>query len=82
MEWAPWSIQVNAVAPGFFSTPLIDGIKNNPESHHKLMAKSPMGRMADPEGLAGTIVYLISEASNFMTGTCIPVDGGLLANGI
>jgi 2-deoxy-D-gluconate 3-dehydrogenase len=82
LEWAPNNIQVNAVAPGFFNTPLAGGIKNNPEAYHKLMIKSPMKRLAEVDELVGTILYLASPATNFITGVCIPVDGGFLADGI
>lgn len=82
MEWAPYNIQVNAVAPGFFNTAIAGGIKNNPESYHKLMIKSPMKRLAEVDELVGTILYLASPATNFVTGVCIPVDGGFLADGI
>lgn len=82
MEWAPYNIQVNAVAPGFFNTAIAGGIKNNPEAYNKLMIKSPMKRLAEVDELVGTILYLASPATNFVTGVCIPVDGGFLADGI
>lgn len=82
MEWAPWNIQVNAVAPGFFDTPLASGIKSNAESYNKLMMKSPMKRLGKPDELVSTIIYFASSASDFVTGVCIPVDGGFLADGI
>jgi 2-deoxy-D-gluconate 3-dehydrogenase len=82
MEWAPYNIQVNAVAPGFFNTAIASGIKNNPESYNKLMIKSPMKRLAEVDELVGTILYLASPATNFVTGVCIPIDGGFLADGI
>jgi NAD(P)-dependent dehydrogenase (short-subunit alcohol dehydrogenase family) len=82
MEWAPWNIQVNAVAPGFFDTPLASGIKSNAESYNKLMMKSPMKRLGMPDELVSTIIYLASSASDFVTGVCIPVDGGFLVDGI
>jgi 2-deoxy-D-gluconate 3-dehydrogenase len=82
MEWAPYNIQVNAVAPGFFNTPIASGIKNNREAYNKLMIKSPMKRLAEVDELVGTILYLASPATNFITGVCIPVDGGFLADGI
>lgn len=82
MEWAPHNIQVNAVAPGFFNTPLASGIKNNQRAYEKLMMKSPMKRLAEVSELVGTIHYLASPATNFVTGICIPVDGGFLADGI
>jgi 2-deoxy-D-gluconate 3-dehydrogenase len=82
MEWAPYNIQVNAVAPGFFNTSLASGIKNNPEAYNKLMIKSPMKRLAEVDELVGTILYLASPATNFVTGVCVPIDGGFLADGI
>jgi 2-deoxy-D-gluconate 3-dehydrogenase len=82
MEWAPYNIQVNAVAPGFFNTPIAGGIKNNPTAYNKLMIKSPMKRLAEVDELVGTILYLAAPASNFVTGVCVPIDGGFLADGI
>jgi 2-deoxy-D-gluconate 3-dehydrogenase len=82
MEWATYNIQVNAIAPGFFDTPIATGMKNNPEAHNKMMLKSPMKRMAVPEELVGTILYLASTATDFVTGICVPVDGGFLADGV
>lgn len=82
MEWAPHNIQVNAVAPGFFNTPLASGIKNNPHAYEKLMMKSPMKRLGEVSELVGTIQYLASPATDFITGICIPVDGGFLVDGI
>jgi 2-deoxy-D-gluconate 3-dehydrogenase len=82
MEWAPYNIQVNAVAPGFFNTAIASGIKNNFEAYNKLMIKNPMKRLAEVDELVGTILYLASPATNFITGVCIPVDGGFLADGI
>jgi 2-deoxy-D-gluconate 3-dehydrogenase len=82
MEWAPHNIQVNAVAPGFFNTQLASGIKNNPHAYEKLMMKSPMKRLGEVSELVGTIHYLASPATDFITGICIPIDGGFLADGI
>ena len=80
--WAPENIQVNAVLPGWIATDLtrrarqdIDGL------HERVLARSPAGRWGEPGDLAGIAVFLSSRASDFITGTAIPVDGGYSAQG-
>lgn len=83
IEWAPYNIQVNAIAPGWFPTelsPVFTGA--NPRLANKIIGKIPMGRIGKVEELAGACVYLASDASNYVTGTTIPVDGGFLCYGV
>jgi 2-dehydro-3-deoxy-D-gluconate 5-dehydrogenase len=79
VEWAPHAIQVNAIAPGYFHTALTDALFSDPERRDKLLSRIPMGRIGEPDDLAGAIVFLASSASNYMTGQVINVDGGWLA---
>ncbi|AFM41651.1 dehydrogenase of unknown specificity, short-chain alcohol dehydrogenase like protein [Desulfosporosinus acidiphilus SJ4] len=76
LEWAPYNINVNALGPGYFKSRMNDSL-NDAES---ILKRIPLGRMADPEELAGTIIYLSSEASNYVTGQTLFVDGGFLCN--
>ncbi|KJR48492.1 3-oxoacyl-[acyl-carrier protein] reductase [Desulfosporosinus sp. I2] len=76
LEWAPYNINVNAIGLGYFKGRMNDSL-NDPES---ILNRIPLGRMADPEELAGTIIYLSSEASNYVTGQTLFVDGGFLCN--
>lgn len=72
-------VRVNVVAPGVVETPLTAQIKENPEWYRAYAEKSILGRWAQPEELAGAVVYLASEAGSFVTGAFIPVDGGWTA---
>jgi len=75
--WGPDNIQVNAILPGFIDTDLtIQARKDIPGLHERVEARTPAGRWGIPADLAGTAVFLSSAASNFVTGTAIPVDGG------
>ena len=80
-EYSP-SIRVNAIAPGFFLTEqnrflMIDAASGEPTARGQaIMNHTPMGRLGAPEDLLGTLFWLVSPASTFVTGTVIPVDGG------
>jgi 2-deoxy-D-gluconate 3-dehydrogenase len=80
--WAPDNIQVNAVLPGWIDTDLTRrGRQAIPELHDRVIARTPAARWGDPDDLAGIAVFLASPASDFITGTAIPVDGGYSALG-
>jgi len=80
VEWAPRGLQVVALAPGFFrSDQTIWAFEQNQELGKKLLAKVPMGRMGKLEELEGSIVYLASQASDYMTGQALILDGGFLS---
>jgi NAD(P)-dependent dehydrogenase (short-subunit alcohol dehydrogenase family) len=81
LEWAKYNIRVNAIAPGFFNTPLNAGLMASAECMKPIHAKIPLGRGAEPHEIAGTAIYLASDASRFMTGSVINIDGGELAAG-
>lgn len=75
VELAPHNIQVNAILPGWYETDLTRGMPTTPLGE-QIRSKTPAGRWGEPEDLVGTAVFLASEASNFVTGISIPVDGG------
>ncbi len=81
IEWAKYKIRVNAIAPGFFNTPLNSRLLASHEFMKPILAKIPMGRGAQPEEIVGTAIYLASDASQFMTGTVLVIDGGEMAAG-
>lgn len=75
-ELAPDKIRVNAIAPGFVKTKFSAAIWANDQIHDSVVAQIPQKRMADPEEIAGTAVYLASAAATFTTGATLTVDGG------
>jgi NAD(P)-dependent dehydrogenase (short-subunit alcohol dehydrogenase family) len=79
LEWAPFGIRVNAIEPGFFRTEFTEPLFQNPAWVQKVMARIPLARTGLPEDLGGTVVYLASAASDYVTGELIRVDGGVLA---
>ncbi len=75
--WAADNIQVNAVLPGWIDTELTQGARDQVAGlYERVLARTPAGRWGQPADLAGIAVFLASSASNFITGTAIPVDGG------
>jgi len=81
-EWATQGVRVNAIAPGVFRTPLNTNALDIPERLSSIIGRTPMGRVGNVEELVGCAIFLASDASSFLTGQTIPVDGGFLAKGI
>lgn len=79
VEWAPYGITVNAVAPTFVRTPLTEPMLEDEAFRLDVLAKIPMGRIGEPEEVAGTVVYLASDAASLVTGHVLHVDGGWAA---
>jgi 2-deoxy-D-gluconate 3-dehydrogenase len=79
LEWAPHSINVNAVAPTYVRTPLVEALIADKDVHESILRRIPLGRMAEPEDIAGAVVFLASPASDFVTGHTLVVDGGWTA---
>jgi 2-deoxy-D-gluconate 3-dehydrogenase len=75
-EWAQYNINVNAVAPGYFITPLVVDRLKDPEAYKSIIDSTPLKRVGGPEDIIGTVVFLASDASNFITGQTICLDGG------
>ncbi|RWC35064.1 MAG: glucose 1-dehydrogenase [Mesorhizobium sp.] len=79
-EWASLGIRVNAIAPGYFHTAMTDAFYQDPDWQMAMLAKIPQRRFGTMEDLAGAVVFLASGASAYVTGHCLPVDGGYLAS--
>ncbi len=79
VEWAARGIRVNAVAPGYFRTALTEEFYQNEEWQSAMLAKIPQARFGERSDLVGASVFLCSDASRYITGACLPVDGGILA---
>ena len=75
-EWAKYNVRVNAVAPGLTKTRFSEALWSNPAILQGAMFRTPMGRIAEPEEMVGAVIYLASDASSYVTGQVIAVDGG------
>ena len=77
VAWAPDNIQVNSILPGWVNTELtIQARKDLPGLHERVLSRTPAGRWAEPDDLAGAAIFLASRASDFVTGVALAVDGG------
>jgi NAD(P)-dependent dehydrogenase (short-subunit alcohol dehydrogenase family) len=79
LEWAPCGITVNAILPGPFATEINRPLLNDPEQVRLFASQIPLGRWGEPEELGGLVVFLASDASSFVTGAGISIDGGWTA---
>ncbi|MEP7286698.1 MAG: SDR family NAD(P)-dependent oxidoreductase [Chloroflexota bacterium] len=75
-EWAPHNVQVNAIAPGYVNTDNTEALRNDPVRSKTILERIPAGRWGEPDDFKGPIVFLASNASNYVTGTILTVDGG------
>ncbi|EOH6034821.1 SDR family oxidoreductase [Acinetobacter baumannii] len=75
-ECGPFGIRVNALVPGFTKTKFASALFDDPELYEKLMVDIPLRRHAEPREMAGTVLYLVSDAASYTNGECIVVDGG------
>lgn len=80
LEYSNFGIRVNAICPGAIRTPMIDAfINNNPETEANMSALQPIGRMGVADEVANLVLWLCSDASAFITGAAIAIDGGIVA---
>ena len=78
-EWGASGVRVNAVAPTYVRTQLTAPLFENPEMADRILALTPLKRLAEPEDVAAAIAFLASRAAGMITGHVLPVDGGFLA---
>lgn len=78
-ELACHNIRVNALLPGFTDTQFSSVLMQNKEIYQTVVSQIPLNRHAEPDEMAGAVLYLVSDAASYTTGTCITCDGGLLA---
>ena len=76
-EWGSSGVRVNALAPGWIRTPMTEALQNNSERSARVMARVPLGRWGEADDVAGAVAFLASDASAYITGHTIPVDGGV-----
>jgi len=76
VEWAKYRVNVNCIAPGVIKTSMTMKAFSDPEKHRELVSKVPMGRLGEPGDLIGAVIFLASEASDYITGQTIYIDGG------
>jgi NAD(P)-dependent dehydrogenase (short-subunit alcohol dehydrogenase family) len=82
IEWAKYGVCVNAIAPGYFRTPLSEKFLVGTGRGQEVIIRTPMNRFGELEELVGAAIFLASDAASFVTGTILPVDGGVLASGV
>lgn len=78
VEWGRRNIRVNCIAPGLVKTEFARALWENPDILNDRLATCPLGRIGEPEDVAGVVVFLASEAARFMTGQVLTVDGGVM----
>lgn len=76
VEWAGSGVRVNAIAAGYFSTELSEPAREDPVYGPQLLERVPLGRWGDPEEIVGPLLFLVSPASSYVTGSVLAVDGG------
>jgi len=81
-EWGPFNINVNAIAPGVIRTDMVANHLENPKSKKAILQRIPLGRVAEPRDVALLVLFLASEASDYLTGQIFTIDGGAMGRGI
>jgi NAD(P)-dependent dehydrogenase (short-subunit alcohol dehydrogenase family) len=76
-QWAVFNIRVNAIAPGLTKTKFSEALWKNQDILNIAMSRTPLGRPAEPEEMVGAIIYLASDASSYVTGQVLAIDGGM-----
>ncbi len=81
-EWAPFNIRVNSVSPWYIQTPLTESVLAQPDRLEKIIARTPMARVGQPDEVSGIVSFLAMNKSSYITGQDIMVDGGMSVKGL
>lgn len=81
-EWAPFHIRVNSVSPWYIETPLTESVLSQPDRLEKILARTPMARVGQPEEVASIVAFLAMDKASYITGQNIMVDGGMSIKGL
>jgi Tropinone reductase 1 len=82
VEWAPFNIRANSISPWYIDTPLTAPVLNNEDRLKKIIDRTPMGRVGQPEEVASLAAYLAMDGASYITGQNIMVDGGMSVKGL
>lgn len=82
VEWAADGIRVNTVAPWFIRTPLTESLLARPDVLPRIVARTPLGRVGEPEEVAAVVAFLCMPGASYLTGQCLLVDGGMSIKGL
>jgi Tropinone reductase 1 len=82
LEWARDAIRVNTIAPWYTRTPLVEPVLSRPDVYEAILARTPLGRVAEPREVATAVAFLALPAASYITGQCLAVDGGMSIQGL
>jgi NAD(P)-dependent dehydrogenase (short-subunit alcohol dehydrogenase family) len=80
VEWGKYGVNVNCIGPGVIKTPMTMKAFSDPEKYQDLVRRVPLGRLGEPDDLIGAVVFLASEASNYVTGQTLYIEGGRMSD--
>lgn len=81
-EWAPFNIRVNSVSPWYIETPLTESVLSQPDRLEKILTRTPMNRVGQPEEVASLVAFLAMDKASYITGQNIMIDGGMSVKGL
>ncbi|MFW6413608.1 MAG: SDR family NAD(P)-dependent oxidoreductase, partial [Oceanicaulis sp.] len=79
LSLAPWGVRVNAIGPGSINTEILKSVADDKAAMKKILSRTPLNRIGDPDEIAGVAWFLASKDSSYVTGECVYADGGRLA---